>query len=237
VNAERQRAVTEVQGDAGQVHKHSTGSRGNERRYQHAVEERWKHNAAEAAEEIGRRAEAIGAEAVVLAGDVQQRKLVREQIPQGLQPLVVDTDASHRDRKASDESLQHEVAETISDVLRARVADVVAAFERERGEHARAAEGWRDTVTALQREQVDTALRVVATGDGPRELAIGPSPNQVALDEGDLESMGAEDIRRVPADAALIRALAGADANIVLPDPDTVSLAGGIGATLRYTVT
>jgi hypothetical protein len=235
VNAERREAVTQVEGDTQQqLHKPTAGGRGNERRHQHAVEERWKHNAAEAAEEISKRAAAIGAEAIVLAGDVQQRKLVREQIRRGLQPLVVDTDASHRDRKASDESLQGEVAETISDALRARVADTVESFERERGEQARAVEGWQDTVAALQREQVDTALRIVAAGTDPRELAIGPAANQVALDEAELKSMGAEDIRRVPADAALIRALAGTDANLVLPEPDTVRLTDGVGATLRY---
>ena len=226
-----------VEGEDTLLHKDgSGGGAGSEQRQQNAVEEHRKHNAGQVADEISKRAAAIGAEAIVLAGDPQQRELVRQDVRKGMQPLVVETEASHRDRNASGEGLQQAVSETVEATLTERVDAVVSEFERERGEHARASEGWESTVAALQRGQVATLLRAVPdSAEQPANLHIGPSAADIGTTRAALTDAGVQHVREAPADSAVVRALAGTDAALVLVDPAKVSLADGIGAVLRYT--
>lgn len=233
VNATLRAGRTTVEGDDTLLHKSGTGGgAGSERRQQNAVEENWKHNAGQVADEISKRAAAAGAEVIMLAGDPQQRKLVRDDIRKGMQPLVVETEASHRDRNASDESLQREIAETIESVVTERVTDVIHDFERERGEHSRATEGWESTVAALQHGQVETLLRAVPDSrERPAELHVGPAGADIAMTQSALNNT----TELAPADSAIVRALAETSASLVLVDPEKVRLSGGIGAILRFT--
>jgi hypothetical protein len=50
----------------------------------------------------------------------------------------------------------------------------------------------------------------------------------------ELRAMAVQEPQQVRADAALLRALVGTDAALVLVDPGTVELDGGVGALLRY---
>lgn len=237
VNAARLASETNVEGDDAPLHKSHTVGAGNETRHQNAVEEQWKKNAAEIADELSKRAVRVGAEAIVLAGDVQQRKLVREQIRKGLLDRVFETEASHRGRDATDEALQREIAHAIEEAVSSRTTETVSDFERERGQGKRAVEGWKNIVSALQLEQVETVLRTVPEGgETSDKLRIGPAFNQIGTDATEVTAMGADQSHPVPADDALVRALAGSDAQLVLVDPSRVELADGIGAVLRYTI-
>ncbi|MDR7303204.1 baeRF2 domain-containing protein [Haloactinomyces albus] len=235
VNAARESDSTTVESGGVPLRKTHAGGEGNEQRFHHRVEEKWQRNAAEVADEINDRALRTGAEAIVLAGDVQQRKLVHDQLHKGLQDKVIQTAASHRDRKASDEGLQEEISATLHSAVESRVAETVQEFERERGEHDRAVEGWKATVGALQRGQVRTLLRASATGNEPVDTVhIGPGANEIALDEKALQEMGVASSSSAPADAAIVRCLIGTDAELMLVDTDKVDLTEGIGAVLRY---
>ncbi|HEX8628120.1 MAG TPA: peptide chain release factor 1, partial [Catenuloplanes sp.] len=93
--------------------------------------------------------------------------------------------------------------------------------------------GLAAVVSALQRAQVDTVLLV----DDPSStdtLWIGPAPMQVATSADELRAMGVEDPVEVRADAALLRAVAGTDAALVLVGPGEAPLPHGVGAVLRY---
>ncbi|RCW43953.1 hypothetical protein DFQ14_10598 [Halopolyspora algeriensis] len=235
VNAARESDSTTVESGGVPLRKSHTAGEGNEQRHHHAVEERWQHNAADMAAEIETRALRISAEAIVLAGDVQQRKLVQEQLRKGLQDMVVQTGASSRDRKESGKNLDEEVSEVVRSAVESRVDEMVREFERERGEHDRAVEGWEATVGSLQRGQVRTLLRTPTSGGAPvDELYIGPGANEVALEDRTLREMGVSDSSSAPADAAILRGLIGTDAEIVLVDADRIELSGGIGAVLRF---
>lgn len=233
VNATLRSRSTAVEGDSTLLHKSgTTGGAGTEATQQNAVEESWKHNASEVADEISKRAAAIGAEAIVLAGDPQQRTLVRDHVRKGMQPMIVETEASHRDRKASDEGLRREVSETIESIVAERTTDVVHDFERERGERSRATEGWESTVAALQHGQVETLLRAVPdNSERPAHLYVGPGNADIATTASELGG-GAEP---APADSALVRALVDTSASLVLVDPEKCNLDGGIGGVLRFT--
>ena len=222
-----------VQGGEHPVHKaHVGGHDENEKRFQHAVEEQWQHNAREAADELAKQAMRIGAEAVVLAGDPQQRKLVHEALPDNIRERTVQTEASHLDRKASGESLRREVDDTVAHAVEARANETVREFEQERGRHERAVEGWERVIGALQRGQVRTLLW--SRPESVTWLHVGPLPNQIALEQRSLTDMGVASPGTAPASAATAWAVAGTDAELVLVDPEKVELDGGVGAILRY---
>ncbi|CAM03321.1 hypothetical protein A8924_4440 [Saccharopolyspora erythraea NRRL 2338] len=233
VPAEGEMSTRTVEGEDHPVHKTHSAPEELQKHFQQSSEETWKHNAVKSADEITKAAEKISAEALVLAGEVQQRKLVRERLGKGVQEIVVETDAGARDRKAAVEPLEAKIDEAVGSAVSARVDEVVGLFEQERGRHSRAVEGWEPTVEALQREQVQVLLWSKSAHD-VTDLSTGPRASQVALDERPLRDMGVEEITTAPASAALVRAVAGVDAELVVVEPGSVELTDGIGAVLRY---
>ena len=210
-----------------------TSVEGGERKTQPADEEQRKANAALVGEEITQHAANIGAKAIVLAGEPSQRTLVHERIGENVRDKVVETEAGHGDREASDESLQRQIADTVESIVRSRGDERVQEFEQQRGEGNRAVEGWSRVLEALRNEQVHTLL----WGDQPTHsdvdhLRIGPSASEIARNE---QELGSAPIGGPPASAAVIRALVGTSAELILVDPEKVELEDGIGAILRYT--
>ena len=89
-------------------------------------------------------------------------------------------------------------------------------------------------VSALQRNQVDTML-IVDDPSADGELWVGPEPTEIATDPAQLSGMSVADPQRVRADAALLRALIGTDADLtVLAPEEAPELTDGVGAVLRY---
>jgi hypothetical protein len=89
-------------------------------------------------------------------------------------------------------------------------------------------------VSALQRNQVDTML-IVDDPSADGELWVGPEPTEIATDPQQLAAMAVTDPQRVRADAALLRALVGTDAELaVLAPEEAPELTDGVGAVLRY---
>ena len=94
-------------------------------------------------------------------------------------------------------------------------------------------EGWPQVLEALRREQVQTLL----WGDQPTHsdldhLRIGPNFSEIARDE---QELGVAPIGGPPASAAVVRALVGTSAELILVDPEKVEFEDGIGGILRYT--
>ena len=107
------------------------------------------------------------------------------------------------------------------------------AFAQERGRDGAAAEGLEPVVAALQRAQVQALLQ----RDNPASTAtlwVGAEPLQLGTSRADVEALGATDPQEDRADAAIVRALVGTDAELVLVPPGGPDLDGGIGALLRY---
>jgi hypothetical protein len=89
-------------------------------------------------------------------------------------------------------------------------------------------------VARLQRGQVDTVL-LVNDQSSTDTLWIAPDdPALVSVDDHLLREAGVTEPRNVRADAALVRAIAGTGADLVLIEAGEAALEHGIGAVLRY---
>jgi hypothetical protein len=203
------------------------------RRYQMAAEETWKRNAGDVAAAAVELAESVGAEVIVIGGDIRSAPLVAERLPLRWRERVVVTDASARNAGSDESALDEVTVQAIADVADRHVRDAIDRFGVQCGDGS-AATGLADVVTRLQRGQADTVL-LVDDPSSTDKLWIGPDdPTLVAVDADLLRQSGVDDPQQVRADAALLRAIAGTSAHLVLVGPGEVPLEHGIGAVLRY---
>ncbi|MEU8073015.1 Vms1/Ankzf1 family peptidyl-tRNA hydrolase [Micromonospora sp. NPDC049151] len=199
-------------------------------RYQRAAMEAWHQNAGDAAAATADLAERVGADVVVVAGDVRATGMIAAQLPARWQDVLVRTDAGARDGGADDTLMDDITVQTVAEVADRRIAAALDRF----GVQEDVGAGLDAVVSALQRNQVDTMLIVDdASADG--ELWVGPEPTEIATDRAQLADMSVADPQRVRADAALLRALIGTDADLtVLAPEEAPELTDGVGAVLRY---
>ncbi|MDG4766291.1 Vms1/Ankzf1 family peptidyl-tRNA hydrolase [Solwaraspora sp. WMMD406] len=198
-------------------------------RFQRAAEVSWRRNAGDSAVATAALADEVGAEVLVVAGDPQARRLLIAQLPRRWQERTVETDAGARALGADPEPLTDVTIQAIAEVAAGRSARVLDRFGAQQGRGV----GLSAVVEALRRAQVDTLL-LVDDPSSTRRLWIGPEATQIALEPGELGAMSVAEAREVRADAALLRALAATDADLVLVGPDEADLDGGVGAVLRY---
>ncbi|TNH31321.1 peptide chain release factor 1 [Micromonospora orduensis] len=198
--------------------------------HQKAAMEAWHHNAGDVTAATVELAEKVGAEVVVVAGDVRATGVIAAQMPERWQDLMVRTDAGSRAGGADQTLLDDLTVQTIAEVADQRIAATLDKF----GVQEDVGGGLDAVVSALQRNQVDTML-IVDDPSANGELWIGPEPTEIAVDPGQLAAMSVTDPQRVRADAALVRALVGTDAALTVLGPDEApELADGVGAVLRY---
>ena len=195
----------------------------SEQHFQQRVENSWAANARDVADAVAKQVADIHARAVVLQGDARALALLRTDLPHVLHPDVAvlaaeDGDVagallrlSWRERRAVLEHLQQNIG---------------------RGQYAVA--GAREVLQAARRAQVDT---LVLSDDPSSTLSawVGPEPLQVALQRADLLAMGVQEPQRDRYDAALLRALAGTGAAVVVTPNAHEYVHEGVAALLRYT--
>ncbi|HZS19794.1 MAG TPA: hypothetical protein VFA63_02270 [Pseudonocardiaceae bacterium] len=223
---------------------------------QHHTEEVWARNARAFAAEVDRAVESLRAELIVLTGDARARSLLRDALGARSRTITTEIPGPTPDDHTTDHSIDEEVRRIATERAAKRTRDVLTQFEQERGRTAGlAVEGLEPVIRALQLNQ---ASAVLLRDDPSSELQIwiGPEPAQLALTEDGLREIDAPVVGLDRADAALVRAVAGSGAELVLlPDPTsdtapnrTGSAAGGapppngqppltdgIGALLRFT--
>ena len=187
---------------------------------QHRTEEVWARNARAFAAEVERAVTTLHAELIVLTGDVRARSLVRDALGERSRTITEEVPGPGPDDRTTDHSVDEEVRRIAAERAAERTRDVLARFEQERGRAGGlAVEGLGPVTRALQRNQVSAVL----LRDDPSselEIWIGPEPAQLALTEGELREIGAPVLGPDRADAALVRAIAGTGAELVLlPHP------------------
>ncbi|MFE9190031.1 Vms1/Ankzf1 family peptidyl-tRNA hydrolase [Micromonospora sp. NPDC007208] len=198
--------------------------------YQKAAMEAWHRNAGDVTAATVDLAEKVGAEVVVVAGDVRATGMIAAQMPERWQDLMVRTDAGSRAAGADLTLLDDLTVQTIAEIADQRISAALDKF----GVQEDVGGGLDAVVSALQRNQVDTML-IVDDPSANGELWIGAEPTEIAVDPGQLAAMSVADPQRVRADAALVRALVGTDAALTVLGPDEApDLTDGVGAVLRY---
>ena len=203
------------------------------RHYQSAVEEAWKRNATDVGAAAVDLAEAVGAQVIVVGGDVRAVQTFTDRLPRRWRDRLVSTDAGSRHAGADESTLDDVTIQAIAEVAERHVREAVDRYGAQRGADE-AGIGLADVATRLQRGQVDTVL-LVNDPSSTDMLWIAPDgPTLIAVDERVLRESGVDDAQRVRADAALVLAAAGTGANLVLVSPGQVQLEHGIGAVLRY---
>ena len=203
------------------------------RRYLQAAEEAWKRNAGDVAAAAVELAEAVGAEVLVVGGDVRAVQMFSGRLPKHWQERLVRTAAGSRHAGADESALDDVTVQAIAEVADRHVREITDRYRAQLGDGT-AGTGLTDVVTRLQRGQVDTVL----LADDPSStdtLWIDPAdPTLVSVDDHVLREAGVREPQKVRADDALVRAVAGTGAALILVTPEEVELEHGIGAVLRY---
>ncbi|QXJ20893.1 peptide chain release factor 1 [Actinomadura graeca] len=231
VTASGEHHHVDVEGEDYPIRKTKAGD-WNQPRFQRAAENVWKANAKQVAREIDRAAERCGAEAVVIAGDTRARTAVLEEVSESVLEHTVESD---RNIDMGDPDLGAELSRVLELKTAERVMAVAERFDRELANGQRAVAGLPATVEAVRNGQVETLL-LDDDPDSPARLWVGPEPSHVAATPDELrEEFGIDDPHEDRADAALVRAVAATDGNLVVLSSDGPNQGLHVGAVLRYT--
>ena len=245
------------EGEDHPVHKASAGGAAHYS-MQRQTEEVWARNARSFAAEIERVVTTLHAELIVLTGDVRARSLVREALGERSRAITEEMAGPGPDDRTTDQSVDEQVRRLAAQRAAERTGQLVAQFEQERGRNTGlAVEGLAAVIQALQRKQV-SALLLHDDPSSELRLWIGPEPAQLARTKEELREIGAPVLGLERADAALVRAVAGSGAELVLlphpaaatepdragsaaggapPPGEQPELADGVAALLRFTST
>jgi hypothetical protein len=231
--------VDAVSGTHHQLHKVRGGGMAN-RRMQEKVEENWRRNVGALAERVEHHVTAHGAGLLLVAGELQSRRLLRDALSEHAAGIAVDVESSGAGAGGEDgaeltDALAGALLDAGTAARHAAIDQLQLALGRGDG---LAVQGLADVLAALRAEQVETLL---VDGSTTREQPVWftGAPAQVALDRADLESLGAQPQGPAAADAALVRAAAAQDAALVPLGGGRTGLVGhdvrdGVAAVLRY---
>ncbi|MCC2334558.1 baeRF2 domain-containing protein [Cellulomonas wangsupingiae] len=225
-----------VDGGHDDVHKQREGGPG--RRGQTRAEDSWQRNAEAVAAAVDQRVRDRHPDLVVLTGDVRAVALVHDALGQQVRDLVVEVPGGGRGDGIHEDVFASRVAEAVDEARARRRATHVERYREARGRDEGAVTGLDDVVEVLRRGQVDELLVASRVLDGAlteRTLFVGPSPLHIAAARSDLADIGVQDdeVRELPTDVALLRAVVGQDAGVTFVDDD-VEVVDGVGAVLRW---
>jgi len=201
--------------------------------YQHRVEDSWRHNAARVAEEVATRAAAVGAQVLVLSGDVRSVQLLSERVPND-PALLVHHIAGSRAADGSQATRGRLVEQALREAAGAQTARLLKALHENLGLGGLAVEGVDDTLHALASGRVATLLVQPVVADA-RMAWFAAGPMDVYPDHDDAALSGAPVRSGRLIDVAVRSALlSGAYVRVIAQDTPGAPV-DGIGALCRYT--
>src|SRR5690606_22137595 len=130
--------------------------------------------------------------------------------------LLAEVPGGDRNDAVRSTAFASRVAEAVAAHRARRRAAQIDRFREARGRGEGAVTGLEDVVDVLRRGQVDELVVTAEATDGAlegRTLWVGREPLQLATSRSDLAAMGVldGDVREMPADSAVLRALIGQD--------------------------
>ncbi|MQA09797.1 MAG: peptide chain release factor 2 [Pseudonocardiaceae bacterium] len=227
-------ATPTVRGEDHPVHKARAGGEAHRSMQKHA-EETVKHNITDVAHEVDQLVSRVGARTLVIAGEVQARRALRDALSPRSRDMAHELD-SNPDTGRLDEhtdlaALDDEVNETLAQQRNAQLRDLVerfhAEFERDGG---LAVQGLDQAIPVLRTANAATVL-ISDPQVADRLIWAGTDPAQVALHESD--ELGTGEPSKQRADEAIPMAAIAVNAELVC-EPDELALTDGIGVLLRH---
>jgi Bacterial archaeo-eukaryotic release factor family 2 len=232
--------VTSVEADRTYPIRKTSSADWSERHFQNRVEETWAENARQVADQVRVIAAQMNAELVLVAGDVRARTLLRNDLPDVLPQRMTVVELPEAGELTPHDS-------SAADALDRAVHDAVLRFqwrirhetlerlEQALGRGDYGLSGTAAVLEALRRAQVETLV----ISDDPSSTAtawIGPEPLQLGLTADELTAVGVSQPQQERLDAALVRALAGGDAGLLVAPGGHRLVEDGLAALLRYPV-
>ncbi|MFI8458544.1 hypothetical protein [Kitasatospora sp. NPDC085464] len=199
----------------------------------HRAASEWRQAAAEVAEELAGLADCSEAETIVLSGDHWARNTLTRELPKRLRKRIVTIDSDGWDTDPERALMEGEIAYLFHGRLSARDQANTQRFLARRARRSGAVEGLAATVTALRHGRAEAVL-INDPFDLERQLWVGVAPKQLGLTQGEMQALGISSSWEAPADAALIRAIVGTGADLIVIPHDELPLDDGLGALLRY---
>ncbi|MHC6593898.1 baeRF2 domain-containing protein [Arthrobacter sp. C152] len=224
-------SVEEVEGESGHLHKFHGGG-WSQLRFQHHTEDVWRRNADEVAGEIDRVVRDSGARLIVLAGDIRARGLVQQQLAEASRALVAEVDSHTHTSGAGSGLLEEQVSRHVAEVWAAGQQDVIDRLAVQEGQgNPESAVGIGAVVHALQQAQVEVLIMDDAALSGRTLVALDAEPWVALAGE---EQLAAGVLGMVDAPAALLRAAALTDAEVILVPGPVLPAGAEAAALLRW---
>lgn len=218
---------------------HKTGrDTWSERHFQNRVDNNWAENAENVADVVNKHVHDLGAQLVLVAGEVRGRALMMDALAERLPPRVdiAETTAGGRADGAALEPIQQAVHDAILRIRWRHRRTVLDKLRQGVGRGDYAVTGIEPVLEAVRRGEVETLV----ISDDPSSTArawIGDEPLLLAADREQLVSFGVADPMQDRLDSALVRAIAGSSADLLVTPNAHSYLDGGLGATLRFPLT
>jgi hypothetical protein len=224
------------------VHKTSVGGWSQDR-YQRSVEETWAENAKALAAEVTAAASRVGAQHVIVSGDVRARTLLQNDLAKPLREsaAVLEEEVS-ADSQAMTEAADRALSQWTERHVRERFDDWQAQMA-----HGRGVEGLPHVMTALSDGQVSD-LFLVDDSSSIATAWVGPRGTDLAATREEFSERLAGEPVTDRADAAIVRAIATIEAELHFLPADLVERTDaappgritrprdGVCATLRFSL-
>ena len=219
-----------VVGPDDEIERNSPGG-WSQSRYQRRAEDSWQHNARYVAERVEARVAQVGAQVLVLSGDVRAVQLLRASLDD--EPSMVVEQV--RGSRSADGSQSHRgdiLAEALRDAADVQTQRLLEVFRENLAPGGLAIQGVAATLHALAAGRVATLL--ISAQDADREAWFGEAATEIYLDHS-TAMLGQEPVRLSSVIPAAVRSalLAGARVRVLTPQ-EAEQLESGIGALCRF---
>ncbi|GAA5183243.1 Vms1/Ankzf1 family peptidyl-tRNA hydrolase [Rugosimonospora acidiphila] len=201
-------------------------------RYERSANVSWDRNAKDVVPRLTAIVDALGADIIIVAGDVRARQFLIDRLPARLSERVVESDTGSRALGAEQQHLDDVTAQEVARVSGHRRCEVLDRYRMDLAKGF-AAQGM-PAVTEAAWHGAPAFLLLSAGAELPM-LWVDPDDfRAVATDPQVLRDAGVQRPEQETADAALIGAAAATDADAFAIDLAEERLLDGVGAILRY---
>jgi hypothetical protein len=200
--------------------------------WQNHAENQWEANAARVAERITSYVRRLSPAFVLIAGDVRARNILAGMASDLWKDLVVTMDEGGRAAGADRAPVDAREGELVAEHDARECARVLEQVQAAAA-HGLSVTGTVPVVEAMRKNQVETL--VLADEPDDEKLLMGGAPLELGVNQGDMDALGVQEARSVPAERALVAAAVATRAGVVVLPRSAMPGDIPVAAVLRYT--